>query len=53
MKELDVVTLKTDVPEFALYKGAIGTIVFVHEATDTYMVEFLCGEEEPIIETFT
>jgi hypothetical protein len=47
-KELDVVKLTRDLPEFGIRAGHVGTIVFVHPA-EAVMVEFLApGLEAPI-----
>jgi len=51
MQELDVVTLLEDAPEYSLHKGERGTVVFVSETANTYLVEFLQGEENPVIAT--
>jgi hypothetical protein len=39
-KELDVVKLTRDLPEFGIRAGHVGTIVFVHPA-EAVMVEFM------------
>lgn len=41
IKELDRVILNTDVPEFDLKKGDLGTVVKVHGNNEGYEVEFI------------
>ena len=41
IKELDSVVLNTDLPEYGLSKGDIGTAVLVHEAGKGFTVEFM------------
>ena len=41
IKELDSVVLTTDLPEFGLATGDIGTVVLVHEGGKGCTVEFM------------
>jgi uncharacterized protein YodC (DUF2158 family) len=38
---LDVVTLKEDDPVTGVPKGAIGTVVYIHDGGEAYTVEFI------------
>lgn len=51
MKELDLAALKDDLPEHALVKGDIGTVVLVHQSGEGYEVEFatLTGKTVAVI----
>ena len=40
-KELDCISLKTDLPEYGLKKSAVGTIVHVYPDGEVFIVEFL------------
>jgi hypothetical protein len=48
INELDNVVLTTDVPEFGLAAGDIGTVVMVHDAAKGYEVEFVTLDGETI-----
>jgi uncharacterized protein DUF4926 len=48
INELDNVVLTTDVPEFGLAAGDIGTVVMVHDAGRGYEVEFVTLDGETI-----
>jgi hypothetical protein len=39
--ELELVTLTTDISEYKLRAGDIGTVVFVHAGGAAYIVEFI------------
>jgi hypothetical protein len=54
MKELDRVVLTSDLPDYRLESGDIGTIVLVHTQGKGYEVEFasLNGETVAIISLF-
>ena len=41
IQELDRVVLTTDLPEYGLQSGDIGTVVLVHQAGKGYEVEFV------------
>jgi hypothetical protein len=41
VQELDSVVLTTDLPEYGLESGDIGTVVLVHEGGAGYEVEFM------------
>lgn len=41
MIKLDTVILTRDIPEQKLRKGDLGTVVFVHEGSEAYEVEFV------------
>lgn len=51
MKELDLAALRDDLPEHALVKGDIGTVVLVHQGGEGYEVEFatLTGKTVAVI----
>lgn len=51
IQELDRVVLTTDLPEYGLQSGDIGTVVLVHQAGKGYEVEFvsLNGETLAVI----
>lgn len=40
-RDLDCVELRDDLPEHALKKGEVGTVVHVFDAADAYLVEFV------------
>jgi hypothetical protein len=54
IQELDRVVLTTDLPEYKLKKGDIGTVVLVHQGGKGYEVEFvtLDGETVAVISLF-
>jgi hypothetical protein len=54
IRELDRVVLTTDLPEYKLKKGDIGTVVLVHQGGKGYEVEFvtLDGETVAVISLF-
>ncbi|MDP8228681.1 MAG: DUF4926 domain-containing protein [Candidatus Electryoneaceae bacterium] len=41
MKELDIVVLTEDIPEYGLKANDVGTIVMVHNGGEGYEVEFM------------
>jgi hypothetical protein len=47
--ELDQVVLTTDLPEYNLKSGDIGTVVLVHQAGLGYEVEFITITGKPIV----
>ena len=51
IQELDRVVLTTDLPEYGLTEGDIGTVVLVHQDSRGYEVEFvtLGGETVAVI----
>lgn len=55
IQELDRVILKTDLPEYSLAQGDIGTVVLVHQGGRGYEVEFvtLDGDTVAVISLFT
>jgi len=55
IKELDTVVLTTDLPEYGLERGDIGTVVLVHENSKGYEVEFvtLDGETMGVVSLFS
>jgi hypothetical protein len=54
IRELDRVVLTTDLPEYRLKKGDIGTVVLVHQGGKGYEVEFvtLDGEAVAVVSLF-
>jgi hypothetical protein len=54
IQELDSVVLTTDLPEYGLIEGDIGTVVLVHQDGKGYEVEFvtLDGETVAVISLF-
>jgi hypothetical protein len=54
IRELDRVVLTTDLPEYRLKKGDIGTVVLVHQGGKGYEVEFvtLDGETVAVVSLF-
>jgi len=48
IKELDLVVLRTDLPELGLSDGDIGTVVMVHEDGAGYEVEFTALDGETL-----
>ena len=55
IQELDRVILKTDLPEYSLAEGDIGTVVLVHQGGRGYEVEFvtLDGDTVAVVSLFT
>ena len=51
MNELDLVVLKTDLPEHGLKAGDVGTVTMVHRAGEGFEVEFmtLSGETVAVV----
>lgn len=47
-KNLEIVALNSDIPEYGLKKGDTGTIVDIHEDGETYEVEFMSDEGRTI-----
>jgi hypothetical protein len=54
MKDLDSVILTSDVPEYGLKRGDLGTVVFVHHGDKGYEVEFVAldGESVAVVSLF-
>jgi hypothetical protein len=54
IEELDRVVLTTDLPDYGLKKGDIGTVVLVHQNSSGYEVEFvtLGGETVAVVSLF-
>jgi hypothetical protein len=54
IQELDSVILATDLPEYGLEQGDIGTVVLVHGTHEGYEVEFLTldGETVAVVSLF-
>jgi hypothetical protein len=54
IRELDRVVLTTDLPEYRLKKGDIGTVVLAHQGGKGYEVEFvtLDGETVAVVSLF-
>jgi len=54
MKELDSVVLTSDVPEYGLKRGDLGTVVLVHHGDKGYEVEFVAldGESVAVVSLF-
>jgi hypothetical protein len=48
IQELDRVILTTDVPEYGLQQGDIGTVVLVHRDGEGYEVEFITLDGETV-----
>jgi len=48
IQELDRVTLTSDLPEYSLEEGDIGTVVFVHQGGKGYEVEFVTLDGETV-----
>ena len=48
MKELDIVILMLDLPEYGLKRGDIGTIVLIHHGNAGYEVEFAALDGETV-----
>lgn len=48
IQELDDVVLETDLPEYGLKAGDIGTVVFVYEGGKGFEVEFVTLDGETI-----
>ncbi len=51
IKELDIVVLASDVPEYGLVDGDIGTVVLVHGGAKGYEVEFVALDGKTIAVT--
>ncbi|MBI5194447.1 MAG: DUF4926 domain-containing protein [Nitrospirae bacterium] len=51
IRELDSVVLTTDLPEYGLEQGDVGTVVLVHHVDKGYEVEFMTLEGETIAVT--
>jgi hypothetical protein len=54
IKELDQIVLTTDLPEYGLQAGDIGTVILVHQAGAGYEVEFVAldGETVAVVSLF-
>lgn len=54
IRELDSVVLNTDLPEYGLQEGDIGTVVLVHRDGEGFEVEFVAldGETMAVISLF-
>lgn len=48
IQELDRVVLTTNIPEYSLEKGDIGTVVLVHQNRQGYEVEFMTLDGETV-----
>ena len=48
IKELDSVVLATDLPEYGLKEGDIGTVVHIHRGGEGYEVEFVALDGETV-----
>lgn len=48
IQELDRVVLTTDLPEYTLEQGDIGTVVLVHQGGKGYEVEFVTLDGETV-----
>jgi len=48
IKELDLVSLRQDVPEYGLVTGDVGTVVMVHGEGQGYEVEFVTSAGETV-----
>jgi len=48
IKELDIVVLAADMPEYGLIGGDIGTVVLVHREAKGFDVEFVALDGETI-----
>ncbi|MFN6541293.1 MAG: DUF4926 domain-containing protein [Nostoc sp. EkiNYC01] len=48
IQELDRVILTSDLPEYSLEEGDIGTVVFVHQGGKGYEVEFVTLDGETV-----
>jgi hypothetical protein len=48
IRELDTVVLTTDLPEYGLMAGDVGTVVLVHRGGAGYEVEFMTMDGETI-----
>jgi hypothetical protein len=48
IQELDSVVLTTDLPEYGLELGDIGTVVLVHRGSEGYEVEFVTLDGETV-----
>ena len=48
IRELDTVVLTTDLPEYGLMAGDVGTVVLVHRDGAGYEVEFMTMDGETI-----
>jgi ATP-dependent exoDNAse (exonuclease V) alpha subunit len=55
IKELDRVILSTNLPEYGLKNGDIGTVVLMHDRNEGFEVEFvsLDGETVAVVSLFT
>jgi len=47
-KELDIIVLNENLPEYKIYKGDVGTIVAVYQNGKAYEVEFVSFDGEII-----
>lgn len=48
IKELDKIILTSDLPEYSLEQGDIGTVVLVHQGGKGYEVEFVTLDGETV-----
>lgn len=48
IKELDQIVLTTDLPEYGLQAGDIGTVVLIHQEGAGYEVEFVALDGETV-----
>ncbi len=48
IKELDIIVLATDLPEYGLKEGDLGTVVLAHRNAEGYEVEFVALDGETV-----
>jgi hypothetical protein len=48
LKELDLAALSSDLPEYGLVAGDVGTVVLVHDSGKGFEVEFITGDGSTI-----
>jgi len=54
LREFDLAALRTDLPEYGLIAGDVGTVVFVHADGAAYEVEFMTADGRTLaVETLT
>jgi hypothetical protein len=54
LRELGLAALRTDLPEYGLIAGDVGTVVFVHAYGAAYEVEFMTADGRTLaVETLT
>ncbi|MDA1191718.1 MAG: DUF4926 domain-containing protein [Candidatus Poribacteria bacterium] len=47
-RDLELVALARDIPEFGLKAGDLGTVVFLYEGKGAYEVEFTIRDGDPL-----